>query len=104
MAEPAEVRGALFQAIDQGLAVPGEIVRAAIYERVERSYQLKREDIPEKLGSFHLALQDLLGAGAKVMEKLIAKNYYSRLGLNFPEHQNWTLVDYVNHAETQRHG
>lgn len=102
MAEPAEVRGALFQAIDQGLAVPGEIVRAAIYERVEKSYQLKREDIPEKLESFHLALQDLLGAGAKVIEKLIAKSLYRRLGLNFTEHANWSIVDYVNHARGEK--
>jgi hypothetical protein len=44
-------------------------------------------------------LQDLIGGGAKVMEKLIAKNLYRRLGLNFTEHENWTLVDYVNHAK-----
>lgn len=102
MAEPAEVRGALFQAIDQGLAVPGEIVRAATYEPVERSYQLKREDIPEKLESFHLALQDLLGAGAKVMEELIAKNLNRRPGLNFTEHANWSMVDYVNYASGEK--
>lgn len=102
MAEPAEVRGALFQAIDQGLAVPGEIVRATIYEPVERSYQLKREDIPDKLESFHLALQDLLGAGAKVMEELIAKNLYRQPGLNFAEHANWSMVDYVNYARGEK--
>ena len=99
MGEPAQIRDALLQATDQGLAVLGEIVRAAIYERIERSYQLKREEIPEKLETFHQALQDLLGAGAKVMEKLIARNLYRRLGLDFTEHANWTVVDYVNHAK-----
>jgi len=102
MAEPAEVREVLLQAIDQGLAIPGEIVRAAIYERIERSYQLKREEIPEKLETFHLALQDLLGGAARVMEKLIAKNLYRGLGLNFTEHANWSIVDYVNHAKKAR--
>jgi hypothetical protein len=99
MAEPAEPGEALLQAVDDGLSVPGEIVSAAIYERIERSYQLKREEIPEKLETFHQALQDLLGEGAKVMEKLITKNLYRRLGLNFTEHENWTLIDYVNHAK-----
>lgn len=99
MAPRAELGKALLEAVDQGLLVPGEIVRAAIYERIERSYQVKREEIPEKLETFHRALQDLLGAAAKVMEKLIAKNLYSRLGLNFTEHDSWTLVDYVNHAK-----
>ncbi|MGB9023179.1 MAG: hypothetical protein WCC94_07070 [Candidatus Bathyarchaeia archaeon] len=90
---------ALLEAVDQGLLVPGEIVRTAIYERIERSYQVKREEIPEKLEAFHVALQDLLGASAsEVMEKLIAKNLYTHLGLQFTEQANWTLVDYVNHA------
>ena len=92
MAEPAEVGKVLLQAVDDGLSVPGEIVRTAIYQRIERSYRLRREEIPEKLETFQQALQDLLGEpSAKVMEKLIAKNLYRRLGLNFTEHANWTL-------------
>jgi hypothetical protein len=100
MGQPADLEKILLEAVDEGLLVPGEIVRTAIYERVERSYQVKREEIPEKLETFHEALQDMLGVSAtKVMEKLIAKNLYSRLELNFVEHHNWTLVDYVNHAK-----
>jgi len=102
MAEPTEVGEVLLQAVDEGLSVPGEIVRVAIYQRIERSYRLRREEIPEKLEIFHQALQDLLGGSAKVMEKLIAKNLYRRLGLNFTEHANWNIVDYVNHAKKAR--
>jgi len=100
--QPSELRSGLLEAVDEGLLVPGEIVRKAIYERIERSYQLKREDIPEQLEAFHLALHDLLGSSAKVMEKIIAKNLYNRLKLNFTEHPNWTLVDYVNQAKGQK--
>jgi len=96
VAGPTEVSRVLLQAVDDGLSVPGEIVRTAIYGRVEKSYGLKREDIPEKLEAFHRALEDLLGESAKVMEKLIARNLYKRLGLNFANHENWTLVDYAN--------
>lgn len=99
MASSVELEETLLQAVDEALLVPREIVRTAIYERIERSYQVKREEIPEKLETFHKALERLLGSGAKVMEKLIAKNLYTRLGLKFIEHANWTLVDYVNHAK-----
>jgi predicted DNA-binding protein YlxM (UPF0122 family) len=99
MIESSGLKEALLHAIDDGLAVPGEIVRTAIYDRIERSYQLRREEIPEKLETFHQALQDLLGAGAKVMEKLIAKSLYRQFKLSFTEHDGWTLVDYVNHAK-----
>ena len=61
MEQPANLEKILLEAVDEGLLVPGEIVRAAIYERLERSYQIKRGEIPEKLETFHLALQDLLG-------------------------------------------
>jgi hypothetical protein len=92
-------RDVLLQSIDDGLLVPGEIVRAAIYDRVERSYQIRREEIPEKLELFHKALRDLLAAGGEVLERLIAKNLYRRLDLNFNQHENWTLLDYVDEAK-----
>jgi hypothetical protein len=99
MAEPNEVGKVLLQAVDEGLSVLGEIVRAVIYERIERSYHLKREEIPRKLETFHRALQDLLSGGSRVMEIVIAENLYRRLRLNFAEHANWNIVDYVNHAK-----
>jgi len=104
MRRPANLEKILLEAVDEGLLVPGEIVRAAIYERIERSYQLRREEIPEKVETFHRALQELLGAGGKVMEKLIAKSLYRRLKLSFTEHDGWTLVDYVNHAKESAGG
>jgi hypothetical protein len=96
---------ALLEAIDFGLAVPGEIVRETIYERLETVYGIKREEVPEKLPVFHQALQELVRSVADVMERVIAKSLYSRLGLNFTQRDSWTIVDYVNHAkEAKRHG
>jgi hypothetical protein len=99
MVDSAAFRDVLLQSVDDALLVPGEIVRAAIYDRVERSYQLKREEIPEKLELFHKALRDLLAAGGEVLERLIAKNLYRRLDLNFNQHESWTLLDYVDEAK-----
>lgn len=59
-----------------------EIVRAAICERLERSYQVRRREIPEKLETFQLALEDLLSKSAEVTGKLIAKSLYRRLKSN----------------------
>jgi len=88
----------LLRAVDDGLLVPGEIVRVAIYARIERSYRLKREEIPEKFPTFDRALRELLGEAAVVLERVIAKNLYSALSLNFARHDAWSLVDYVNNA------
>jgi hypothetical protein len=99
MGQPSDLEKILLEAVDEGLLVPGEIIRAAIYERLERIYQIKRGEIPEKLETFQLALEDLLDKSGKVMEKLIAKSLYRRLELNFTQHDGWTLIDYVNHAK-----
>ena len=104
MRRPAELDGTLLQAVDDGLLVLGQGLRMAIYKRIESTYQVRREDIPDKLLTFHRALQDLLGSGAKMMERLIARDLYSRLGLDFIEHDDWTLIDFMHYAKkVKRH-
>jgi len=93
---------AVLEAVDYGLAVLGETVRQAIYSYVEMKYQVEREEIPEKLDVFRKASDGLFGAGAKVVEKLIARRLYSRLGLSFVEHEDWTLTKYVDDAKKAR--
>jgi hypothetical protein len=45
MTDSVRLREALIQAVDQGLGIPGDSVRVAIYERLEISYHIKREEI-----------------------------------------------------------
>jgi hypothetical protein len=102
MTDSLWVREALLHAVDQGFGVPGETVKAVIYRRIEVGYHIRREDIPDNLETFRRALLELLGAGAPVVERIIAKNLYRIIGLDFTEHDNWTLVDYVNHAKDSK--
>jgi len=98
----ATIKLALLEAVDYGLLALGEIARATVYERIEKSYEVKREEIPDKLDTFHRALQELLGKGAGIVKRLIVKNLYSRLHLEFTEHEDWTLADYVHYANKAR--
>lgn len=88
----------LIGAIDNGLQLLGESVRQVVYHYVERDSQLTREKIPERLEVFHETLEGTFGSGAKVIEKLIVRGLYDRLGVSFEDHQDWTIVDYVNNA------
>jgi len=97
-------RKALLEAVDSGLQVLGESVRNVIYHHVGQSASLRLEEIPEKLEEFHRALESIFGAGALVIEKLIAGKLYSHLDLKFEEHENWTLIDYVKDAKKVRRG
>ena len=88
----------LLEAIDEGLLMLGEGGKQSIHYHVETHYQIKREEICDRIEAFGKALENLFGAGAKLIEATIAKNLYERLGLKFESHEGWALVDYVNHA------
>ena len=90
MSESARFPEDLIQAVDYGLAVLVELVRTAIYDRIERSYQVKRGEISEKLETFDKVLRAFLGTSAK--------NLHNNLGLAIGEDGNWKLVHYVNRA------
>jgi KaiC/GvpD/RAD55 family RecA-like ATPase len=99
MTEPASVESALLSAIDDGLLALGEVVRDTIYDRFDRKYQLKHDEIPQRMDVFHEALQGMLGAGARVIETQIAKIFDNQLNLEFTEDVNWTIVDYFDSAK-----
>lgn len=99
MTEATEFREVLPRAIDEALLVLGESVRHVLYYYAETRYGVKREEIPDSLEAFHKALQGTFGAGAKIIENLIARNVYSKLGLTFDEHENWMLADYLDYAK-----
>jgi hypothetical protein len=89
----------LLEAVDHALLVLGETARQAIYGCVESSYQIRREEIPDKLEALHGALADLLGKGGNMVERVAAENLYRSLHLTFEPNEDWALVDYVNHAK-----
>ncbi len=89
----------LLEAVDEGFLALGEVIKPAIYQYVERNCQVKREEIPGKLEAFHKCLEGVMGAAAKVIEKLIARKLYTKLSLSFEPHENWTLVNYVHYAK-----
>ena len=99
--QDAQFGSAVVGAIDEGLLVYGEVVRRALYYFVEAKHHVKREQIPDRIEDFHKTIGELCGYGGRVIERLIAKSLYSRLGLEFPEHKDWTLVEYVRHAKKE---
>ena len=99
-----EFRKALLEAVDEGLLALGESVRPTIYWHLERRGSIRREEIPDRPGDFASALEGLISAGAKVLEKTIVKRLYSKLGLAFKEVEGYGFLDYVEDAKRQWQG
>jgi len=84
------------EAVDEGLDVLGESGRHMIFFHLEKSYSIKRHEIPKKPEAFAAGLEKIFGAGASVLEKLIVKSLYSKLGLKYEDKEERPFADYVN--------
>ena len=89
------------ESLDESLgSVLSEVVRLAVYDALEKHHSIARNQIPERLDDFALALERCFGvAPSKTMGKVIVKRLYSKLGLVFVDETDWRLPDYVREAK-----
>lgn len=85
----------LEEAIEEGLNVLGKSGKQMLFFHLEKSYSLKKHEIIVKPDAFEAAIQQIFGDGAKVLEKLILKSMYSKLGLKYQEKKEYRFSDYL---------
>ena len=66
-----------------------------IYEFLENHGRLKLEEVADKPDVFSATLEKLMVSAAHVIEKLILKKLYCRLGLKFEEKKGYEFSDYI---------
>jgi len=84
------------EAVDEGLETLGESGKHMIFFHLDKSYSVKKHEIPKKPEAFAKGLKKIFGAGASVLEKLIVKSLCSKLGLEYEDVESRPFVDYVN--------
>lgn len=86
------------EAVDDGLNVLGENVKATLLLLIRERFHLERHEIPEKPKEFSSALRSILGSGGgKFVESLIVRSLYAKLGLGHPE-ANKEFHEYIFEA------
>ena len=87
----------LLEAIDEGLSTLGESSKQAIYFHLEKRFNVKKREIPNKIEVFSDAMEKIFGLGASFLEILIMKRLYEKLGRNFKfnENEDFTFTSYV---------
>jgi hypothetical protein len=86
------------EAVDEGLETLGESGKHMIFFHLDKSYSVKRNEISKKPEAFARGLEKIFGAGASVLERLIVKSLYSKLGLDYEDVESLPFVDSVNHV------
>lgn len=90
------------EAVDEGLSSLGDSSKQAIYFHLEKSFDIKRKEIPSKIDDFAKALEKIFGIGANFLEVLIKERLDEKTGKNdkSEENQHLTLAQYVKSCES----
>jgi hypothetical protein len=75
----------LLEAVDEALASLGESSKQAIYFHIEKTFNIRKQEIPRKIEAFTLAVEKIFGPGANFLESLILKRLYEKADLNGKE-------------------
>ena len=91
----------LREAVDEGLSSLGENSKQAIYFHLEKSFNVKKQEIPYKIEAFANAIEKIFGLGANFLEILIMKKLYEKIGQTFKMHgsENLKFTKYVAAAK-----
>lgn len=73
----------LLEAIDESFSSLGESAKRSIYFRLEKSFSIKKENIPNRLVAFAQAIEKIFGSGANLLEISIMKKLHEKVGTNF---------------------
>ncbi len=89
----------LLEAIDESFLVLGDEPRRAVYQCLSTINSLQREEIPDRLEDFAQGMKKALGGASSVLQRIMLKKLFQKIGSTFKESQDLDFVDYVKEAE-----
>jgi hypothetical protein len=99
LSKPQSFNEAFLDCVDEGLSVLGNEPRQAVYQYLATIQSLDREQIPDKVDEFAAGLKKALGGASRVIERLILKKLFQRMGSTFRETADLEFADYVRDAK-----
>jgi hypothetical protein len=91
----------LLDSVDEALLYLGESARQSIYSHIEMNFKMSRNEIPQNLEHFQLALEKIFGIGSSFIEILIMKSLYAKIGCLLPMEKNEQL-EFIKYVKTAR--
>ena len=87
----------ILDSLDESLASLGESVKHAVYSQLQKTYHIERHEIPSKIEAFALAIEEIFGDGARLVEMRIMEKLHSKAKgfLYIPIEEEVKFKDYV---------
>ncbi len=94
----------LLESIDDSLQILGEEPKNAVYQYLSTIQSLEKNDIPDRLEDFQSGLKSALGGAARVVERLILRKLFQKIGSTFKETSEYEFAEHVNEARRRFEG
>jgi DNA-binding transcriptional ArsR family regulator len=85
----------LIESVDAALSALGSSTRDSILLFLRKKYSISMEDIPQRIDEFLQALNELLGYGARVIEKLVIARLVETAEIPLAEARGRSLAEIV---------
>jgi hypothetical protein len=91
----------LLEAIDEAFSSLGESIGEAMYFHLEKTFGIRRSEIPFRIDDFSDTVERIFGLGSRHLEILIVKNLYAKARIEYkrdlPEWvvQELTFKEYI---------
>jgi len=88
---------AMIKAVDESFSPFGHSSKQAIYFHLENTLKIKKQEIPYKIEEFADAIEQIFGAGAKLIEIRIIEALHERIQdfVHFPKKGDLVFTEYV---------
>lgn len=96
--EKSQIKLTLIEAVDEGLLILGESGRKAIYFHIQNITSVNKEEIPNNLEALQRGIEEIFGAGARVIETAIVRSLCRKLGIHFEEDKDKSFVENIDCA------
>ena len=97
--EPHEANSeeTITNAVDESLSSFGDSFKQVIYFQLEKTYHIKKQQIPFRIHDFADAIEEIFGVGARLIEMKIIQALHERVQgfVYFPEKQDLVFAEYV---------
>jgi hypothetical protein len=87
----------IIEAVDEGFSPFGHSSKQAIYFHLETTFKIKKQEIPYKIEEFADAIEQIFGAGAKLIEIRMIEALHKRIQdfVHLPKKGELVFTEYV---------
>ena len=87
----------IMTAVDESLCSFGDSFKQVIYFQLENTFQIKKQEIPQRIDEFAAALEEIFGVGATLIEMKILEALHDQVPgfVHFPRGDDLVFTDYV---------